>query len=289
MLDHRGTNQNIVPAGNAMNLYPKGQDYYSETFARPAGDKAPVGPWFDNPAQPLVERQRCFTPDSFSTELTTTTTNYILIVNAELVDAATVRANPGNPALHRQLFWNQWGVVVEVAPDVVKETDKLHTNTTNPDFDFYLHERPMYLKSANISNVSTGWDPYALNTDPNTGGGVKNCLYSMDYNCAFLVTRNHDENGMPRMQNQLDMRYDNNFPPPAGTPVNPQQNNQTAITDWGAPGATNAFSRGCDIHYVPPKGDPWGRGPDVLYTPANQTQKRIVLRSIWCLNEGIQR
>src|SRR6185295_14654747 len=133
----------VVPAGNAMNLYPKGQDYYSDTFVRPSGDKVPVGPWFDNPAQPLVQRQLCCTPDSFSTELTTATTNYVLIVNAELLDAQSVHANPANPKLHRQLFWNQWGVVVEVAPDVLKETDNLRNKTTNPCFDFYFNERPM--------------------------------------------------------------------------------------------------------------------------------------------------
>src|SRR6185295_15272041 len=75
-------------------------------------------------------RQLCFSPDSFSTELTTTSTTFILIVNAELVDGQSVAANPGKPELHQDQCWNQWGAVIEIAPDVMAESNNVSEPTT---------------------------------------------------------------------------------------------------------------------------------------------------------------
>jgi hypothetical protein len=244
-------------------------------------------------------RQLSFSPDGFSTELTTSTTTFILIINASVVDAASVNANPGNPKLHRELFWNQWGVVVEIAPGVMPGTDP--TDMTN------LVVKDTYAAfkqdaAAGSAPYTKGHFPYALNPYPASGGANKACpIYwqwyrngmpqatktdanGMDDCCPTLVTRNRDEKatGSIRTQNRWDLTYNNviNDPPAstaAGTPsIKPEHSNATFITDWQT-----------DIHGVPPAGDPGGRGADVIYNPTNQNRKRILIRSIWCLNENV--
>lgn len=102
-------------------VWPKGRDVAAASadpgpYAR-VGD--PVGSG-DPPAPIEVPyRQLAFGPDWFSTELTTTSTTFIAVINAQLVDAVSVKKDPNNPLV---LFWNQTGVVLEVAPDVMMET-----------------------------------------------------------------------------------------------------------------------------------------------------------------------
>jgi hypothetical protein len=67
---------------------------------------------------PVPQRQLTFGPDWFSTELTTASTTYVLIVNAQLLDAESLKANPTNPTI---LFHHQRQVVVEIAPDIAVE------------------------------------------------------------------------------------------------------------------------------------------------------------------------
>ncbi len=68
--------------------------------------------------KPVPQRQLTFGPDWFSTELTTATTTFVCIVNAQLVDAESAKKDPTNP---RVLFHHQRQVVVEVAPDILVE------------------------------------------------------------------------------------------------------------------------------------------------------------------------
>ena len=215
--------------GNNMSLFPKGRDICLKGYATA---QWPQGPWQDNPVTPpsgVPSRQLAFGPDSFSTELTTTTTNFMLVINAQLVDSASVAANPANPALHRVMYWNQWGSEIEVAPDVMADSD---TDARNPDRQYYQRELPKYRKTNQPDLAGKPW---------------------MDNACPSLVSRNWAGNG------------------------NRVTNNPTGILDWQA-----------DIRSVPPAGTAGVRGADVIYTPSNQTQKRVILRSIWCLNEGIQ-
>ena len=236
--------------GHAMNLAPKGKD----CCARPGSSK---GPWCDSVVGLVPRRQLCFSPDSFSTELTTTTTTFMLIINAQLVDAQSVLANPTNPALHKTMCWNQWGVVLEVAPGMEKTVDP-----SNPEGEFYKNGWPRLLKTASTNPAfpaaPPSAPPYAYHND----------ALSMDTNCATLVSRNYDEVGI-RVQNQFGMGYDT---PPGGGAVDLEHNNATAITDWQA-----------DIRGVAPTQE------KTAYDPTNQINKRIFLRSIWCLNQGIQR
>ena len=248
--DPSGENDLKDHTGKTMNLTPKGKDVCAKAGAT-------IGPWSDSVLGSVPRRQLCFSPDSFSTELTTTTTTFMLIINAELVDGPSVTANPANPALHRAISWNQWGVVLELAPGVEKLID-----ANNPEGEFYKNGWPRVLKSAsnNASFPATlpAVAPYAY----------KNDVLSMDTNCASLVSRNFDEIGM-RIQNQFGMAYNN---PISSGPVDLEHNNATAITDWQT-----------DIRGVAPAQEP------TVYNAANQINKRIFIRSLWCLNQGIQR
>ncbi|MCW8131911.1 MAG: hypothetical protein KIS92_16310 [Planctomycetota bacterium] len=145
-LDHNGAGQNVMP---------KGRDV--------AGLNAPPGPYdrmgVDDPHLPaawdvsksgantaVAYRQKiCPDGDAFSTELTTTTTNFIMIVNIQLVDKKTVDANPTDPTKHRDLFWNSWGMVVEIAPDVINESTP---------FEYYETEKPKLYKTATQSSFN---------------------------------------------------------------------------------------------------------------------------------------
>ena len=248
-------------------------------------------------------RQLCFTPDSFSTELTTTSNTYMVIINAELVDAASVAANPNNPALHRKLWWNQWGAVVELCPGmepaITGTTDTMAQaqfgGISNPEINYYSNERPMLRKTASC-------DPTFANAPTNLPLAPNTAFYdprnSMDTNCPTLVIRNWDNgaaSGFPepdRLQNQFGMIHspDPKALPTSG-PIDPEHTSYTMVTQWQS-----------DIHGVPPaKSGNFilrnpvpnnGRATDVIYSqgsPTNQTQKRIILRSVWCLNDAVAR
>jgi hypothetical protein len=74
-----------------------------------------LGPW--EARDHIPERQYLFSPDCFSTELTTSTTTYVIIVCAELVDTSKDLANPSI------IFSRHVAYTVEVAPDVKNETN----------------------------------------------------------------------------------------------------------------------------------------------------------------------
>ena len=84
---------------------------------------APDGPWVKRAEVP--DRQLAFGPDWFSTELTTGTTTFAMIVNAQIVEASTVAADPAKP---RVLFHTQRYVLFEICPDIkVEETGETGT------------------------------------------------------------------------------------------------------------------------------------------------------------------
>jgi hypothetical protein len=227
--DHNGFDQTLLPKGYDVcenTAGPKGP--WCQMVLPPAAAWPPTpAPTYPvnkpSPPQPHViahvpSRQRVFGPDSFSTELTTTTTTFMLIVNAQLVDAQSVVNNPNNPDLHRDLFWNQWGVVLEVAPDVLEEKDA----ATNPDFHYYQKGLPRLRKS-----------------DPKW----------VDDLCTTLTAYNLANGGGLRVTT-----------------------NSTAVQDWQT-----------DLRWVTPGQE------SAFYSGGNQLKKRVVIRSIWSLNQNIDR
>ncbi len=321
-----------------MTLLPKGNDICSRNAFDPADGRKfngtvvtgspeiPTGPWLDDMVlgsggtivstgynqmnrsgsnqHDVPFRQLCFTPDSFSTELTTTSTTFLIIVNAQLVDQASVVANPGNPALHLDQSWNQWGCVVQIAPDVKVETSVSEPATKNmlktvppdpnmqtpngpaaPDAQFwqwYKNEMPRRVKTyqGTLPMTSNGWldDSY------------------LDDACPSLYARNRGNTGayttpFGRTSNQPRMPWKGvggYNPAMSGGVAELENSNSTHIRDWKRALNPGEITTGCDINQVPPAGVPSGRGADVIYTPANQIKKRIIIRSIWCLNQGIE-
>ncbi len=73
-----------------------------------------LGPWEARSHVP--ERQLMFSPDCFSTELTTSTTTYVIVVAAQMVDTSQSISNPA------VIFNRHVAYTVELAPDVENET-----------------------------------------------------------------------------------------------------------------------------------------------------------------------
>jgi len=73
-----------------------------------------LGPW--EARAKIPERQLIFGPDSFSTELTTTSTTFTIMVCAEIVDVSQGLATPNIISSRFQ------GYICEIAPDVKNET-----------------------------------------------------------------------------------------------------------------------------------------------------------------------
>jgi hypothetical protein len=127
-------------------------------------------------------RQLAFGPDWFSTELTTTSTNFVLVVRTQLVDAIT---NPASPTVtHDHIVL----VAVEVAPDVLVETPTEYDganypsgaagNVLNPKYcglGYYRGGRPRHYKLAPCTDTY----PYA-----GVPALTANDLDSMDKNCG---------------------------------------------------------------------------------------------------------
>ncbi|MBI3829760.1 MAG: hypothetical protein HY291_09600 [Planctomycetes bacterium] len=132
-------------------------------------NSAPDGPWSKRANVP--ERQLAFGPDWFSTELTTATTTFVAIINAQIVDAASVTANPAKP---RVLFHAQRYVVFEIAPDI--ETEDKGEDGTSTGLQYYRSNKPRLRKK-----------------DPEI----------MDKNCATLPA---DNNGSTVPKDWIDYR-----------------------------------------------------------------------------------
>lgn len=187
------------------------------------GDVVPAG---EPPAPSEVPyRQLAFGPDWFSTELTTTSTTFILIINAQIVDAASVKKDFKNPLV---LCWNQTGAVVEIAPDVLRETPgnggswPLGSNADHGD--------------AGLGFYQGGW-PRRIKTDLD-----KNSEYAMDKFPDGTLKKTHTDNG--------------DF--------------YTAAKEW-------IDQRGIE------------RGQEgTFYGSADQTRRRVVIRTIWNLNQGLK-
>ena len=127
-----GAHRPGFPADGGTSIRPKGKMV--------ADSSAPFGPWDrlgapdlhlpTNTAYPTTVpanvdtinagevvpyRHLMFGPDWFSTELTTTTTSYVLIINAQIVDKKSVAENPDKPVVIGHF---QFGAAVELCPDV---------------------------------------------------------------------------------------------------------------------------------------------------------------------------
>ena len=304
-LDNTGAGPNKNGSGTwCMSLAPKGADICNQGAYTLMGANAPTGPWTDHQVNHVPSRQLCFTPDSFSTELTTSSTTFIIIVNAQLVDGQSVTANPNNPQLHADECWNQWGFVVEVAPDVMAETNPTAepvnslqllstTYKTTPVqyFGWYKNQMPMYTKTDQGTKpmTSAGWTDDSFQDDMCPSLASFNWGNGNSQNFTTPIGRGPGNSNQQKVADNDQMK--NGKWNPGGVTPDLENSNGTVMPDWKSvnPPSPSDIATGCDIHKVPPMNALNGRGADVIYTPANQTNKRVIIRSIWCTNQGIER
>jgi len=317
-----------LPKGNdicSRNVFAADTRYFNNIL--PVNSvEIPAGPWLDSDAvitpglkyQPngynqqtragqhdVPFRQLCFTPDSFSTELTTTSTTFLIIVNAQLVDQASVAANPANTALHLDQSWNQWGCVVQIAPDVTTDVTPFPEPVTKDMFKTTPADPNMQTPNGPTAPDAQFWQWYKnemprriktyQGTSPMTSSSWLDDSY-LDDACPSLYGRNRGNTGAyttpyGRTSNQPRMSWKGvgaYNPAMAGGVAELENSNSTHNRDWKRAKNPGEVTTGCDINQVPPAGVPSGRGADVIYTPANQLKKRVIIRSIWCLNQGIE-
>jgi len=139
------------------------------------------------PAVP--RRQLAFGPDSFSTELTTASTSFILVLTSQLVDASS--PDPNNPLV---ISTYQTLAHVEIAPDL--KVNDIGEDGSATGLRYYREARPRYYKTANVPTAapaSPGQDPALrylagqVDNDPHGPTGID----SMDKNCATLPHDTH--------------------------------------------------------------------------------------------------
>ncbi len=97
-------------------------------------------------------RQLVFGPDWFSTELTTASTTFYLVINTQLIDSST--AASANPTVLQQ---HQVVAVVEVAPGL--EVTDVGEDGTAKGLHYYRDGKPNYFKTSpagNIDSMDTG-------------------------------------------------------------------------------------------------------------------------------------
>jgi hypothetical protein len=334
-----------VGSAQAQTLLPKGNDICSKhaldagwpgnassgppgfdsSLSNLSGAPVPTGPWLDSgnikdrsvqKQNDVPWRQMCFSPDSFSTELTTTATTFVMIINAQLVDGQTVNANPTNPDLHTDLCWNQWGLVVEIAPDIMAEPSAADP-AVGTIFPVASGSLPPSFTSNGVSPNNQFWQWYK-NEMPRKTKTYQGTLPMTDSNwaddswlddsCPTLVSKNQGNTAQyfcpfGRTDNQCRMKNGKwdigNIgggwnPALPGGAADLENSTATINRDWKR--STNPLleaTTGCDIHQVPPAGAANGRGADGVYDGPGapnkyQTKKRIIIRQIWCVNEGIE-
>ena len=322
-------------AGQDMDVLPKGRDicnvtHYTKTFgATPAF--TPCGPWLDNDFPAVPYRQLAFSPDCFSTELTTTTTTFYIIINAQLVESASVAS--GNP---KDVYWQNNGFVVEIAPDVMAETDV--NAPLNDTFNYYQKGLPRWVKSFRpngysgltvpgyVQNLLKSGDEFSALDNATTGTASCKGLKIDFVPCASLVARNWGD-GTPSTSNnnpQVDrfanfwgVNYGSPTPAPSAknfnakdsmldaTTANPNRTpDETAgVASNPAPDSTDFVTRtGVDDWQGDSRGIPPAGGTPAYVKGAktdestfyatngkggSQTTRRVLVRAIWSLNQGL--
>jgi len=197
---------------------------------------------------------------------------------------------PGNPKLHRPQCWNQWGAVIEIAPDVKTEVPGAdvctETNIVNASVRALAAVGPASCQSAFLPVVQERNAAHRQNPIRAPKPSIKpagTTIPGRMTSAPTLVMKNQGNTSQyyhalgPHRQSSRACR---GAPSQAGPPRCP-----AAILTWNIPvrrwcaiGNSCLFPRpkslpGCDIHQVPPTGA--ARGADFMYDVLHQTQKRI--------------
>jgi len=257
-LDH------TTPSVGAKTLRPKGLDIWQCTDALQP-DNCPYRKVAHVPSRTLT-----FGPDWFSTELTTSSTTYYLVINVQIVKNPTGVGNaPGQSDKPQDIFWSTWMVCVEVAPDVKCETpDGLALSPKNAvtAYDLWDASGLAYYRSG--APFARKTSAYIMDAKPLANTAIP----------AALATVNQ----IPYYKYSAFSIKDTLTAPGWGFI-------RTAV-----PELLTASARWVDFRGVKPATDADASGypaaltSDVYYKSARQTKKRVVIRAVWSLNQGMK-
>lgn len=223
-------------------------------FATPdmpnSGDHVDSNSANDTGVGKIPYRQWMFGPDWFSTELTTATTTYMLVINAQVVDRKSVIENPNKPVVMSHF---QFGAAVELCPDVRREG-----NASGSDWP--SGAGGLNALSVDLSTCGLGFYRGGQPRERKTFGGrtVYNAtlnasaVHSMDYKCGSLVT--------------TYLGY-------MGSVGNARPIQNTSIPkEWKA-----------DLRGITAGEE------DLFYGTPRQTTRRILIRGIWSMDNSLSR
>jgi hypothetical protein len=253
-----------------LNLRAKGRDLVNSAAANDMG-------WADSRTV-IPYRQYAFGPDWFSTELTATTTNFICIVNAQIVDAAS--ADPalgGDWDKPRDLYAGQWGYSIEIAPDVHNESAE--TGAT----DWLTSGLAYYSSIEPFSGQRLFWPAFFKTTpaEPNDPKYVASGIYSMDKFCSTLKTLHPKKTKFPKQVGQQVLPI---------TPLAPAGPGSAGQDHWSDNGDNSSRYRRTSAAKI------WTDYRGVSATDAipyyrtggSSVPGRVVVRAIWT-NQGVNR
>ena len=260
-----------------LNLRPKGRDIALTGIGAPD--------WADASRAEVPFRQLAFGPDWFSTELTTTTTAFMLIVNSQVVDSKS--ADPalgGDWNKPRDIFHGQWGISLEIAPDVYNETKAAGVDpknwivtTTNPVSGTGLG---YYGGTDGQFGTNKRW-PTLLKTvkaDPKLEANAGLRRLSMDKNCSSL-----------RVEMKPRAHYANQTGAFTGAanPVNQQANSWQ--DHWRDANNSRYRRMSAAPLWLDFRGVRDVDAPAYYANSGPRVDKRIVVRAVWSHNQGINR
>lgn len=238
----------VKDSSGAITNIPPG--FYAQTYTSNVGGSASakdvtVVPW----------RQRVFGPDWFSTELTTTSNCFYLIITVQITEVAT-----GN-----QVFMNQWGAVAEVGADIACETDENDPNNDGKRWPLGGNsphgsgpEGAVDWKKCGLGYYRGGWPSILKTVKSGDSGPYSNApwdtLYSMDAYPDATIKPVRSESASQGLQYKT-----------------------TAARQW-------ADWRGVTTDPAM-TGDPMHASN--FYKGTNQIRKNLRIRAVWSLNSGV--
>jgi hypothetical protein len=208
-------------------------------------------------------RQLAFGPDSFSTELTTTSNTFWVVVTTQIVDAKSAIAFPNNPEVKTTYMQS---AVVELTPDIEVNTDPGFDGATWPTaalapggnldtttgkrvgLGYYRGGAPKKLKTMKVTDAANAAPDY----------------FSMDegMKTAFDVGNSRWLPVLPESSTTI--------PPPDNTTSNP------TAAEWVDFRGVKDADR---TDFYKEQAAPADKG--------RQTSKRVIIRQLWTTNQGL--
>jgi len=241
-----------VASGADRQFNEKGRDITTKTG----------GPYETRPKVPW--RQLAFGPDSFSTELTTTSNTFWVVVTTQVVDAKS--PNMADPIVKT---WYQQLAIVEVAPDIETDTPASEDGSQWPNASA-APNAPLSLQQGKVAGLGyyRGNWPKKIKTMKTTdAANAAPDYFSMDDGMKTVFEVNTLGKVFPAL-------------PDLQTKTPPPDNSSSVgsvAPDWvDYRGVRDADAKD---FYKEQTNAPGDKG--------RQTSKRVLIRQLWSINQGI--